>query len=83
MSRLAAPRSPFESITRIESEVEAFFAQVDREHGRLDIVVNSVAGEDPLAGAYGWFWDADLTNASKALENSLLSHVITPSMRQS
>jgi NAD(P)-dependent dehydrogenase (short-subunit alcohol dehydrogenase family) len=61
----------------IESEVEAFFGQVDREHGRLDILVNSVAGEDPLAGGYGWFWDADLTNASKALENSLLSHVIT------
>src|SRR5215204_3124149 len=60
-----------------EREVEALFTQVDREHGRLDILVNSVAGEDPLAGAYGWFWDADLTNASKALENSLLSHVIT------
>ena len=30
-----------------------------------------------MAGAYGWFWDADLTNASKALENSILSHVIT------
>jgi len=61
----------------LESEVEAFFAQVDREHGRLDIVVNSVAGEDPLAGAYGWFWDADLTNTTKALENSLVSHIIT------
>jgi NAD(P)-dependent dehydrogenase (short-subunit alcohol dehydrogenase family) len=62
---------------RVESEVEALFARVDREHGRLDIVVNSVAGEDPLAGAYGWFWDADLTNSAKALENSLLTHVIT------
>jgi len=61
----------------VETEVEALFAQVNRERGRLDIVVNSVAGEDPLAGAYGWFWDADLTNAAKALENSLLSHVIT------
>lgn len=61
----------------VESEVEALFARVDREHGRLDIVVNSVAGEDPLAGAYGWFWDADLTNAAKALENALLSHIIT------
>ena len=39
--------------------------------------MNSVAGEDPLAGAYGWFWDADLTNTTKALENSLLSHIIT------
>ena len=61
----------------VEAEVEALFARVDREHGRLDIVVNSVAGEDPMAGAYGWFWDADLTNTTKALENSLLSHIIT------
>src|SRR4030095_2257822 len=58
-------------------EVEALFAQVDREHGRLDIAVNSIAGEDPLAGAYGWFWDADLTNTTKALENALVSHIIT------
>jgi NAD(P)-dependent dehydrogenase (short-subunit alcohol dehydrogenase family) len=61
----------------VENEVEALFAQVDREQGRIDIVVDSVGGEDPLMGAYGWFWDADLTNTSKALENSLLSHVIT------
>jgi NAD(P)-dependent dehydrogenase (short-subunit alcohol dehydrogenase family) len=61
----------------LESEVEALFAQVDREQRRLDIVVNSIAGEDPLAGAYGWFWDADLTNTTKALENSLVSHIIT------
>ena len=61
----------------IETEVEAFFGQVDRERGRLDILVNSIAGEDPMAGAYGWFWDADLTNSAKALENSLLTHVIT------
>ena len=61
----------------VEAEVEAFFAQVDRERGRLDILVNSVAGEDPLAGAFGWFWDADLTNSAKALENALLTHIIT------
>jgi NAD(P)-dependent dehydrogenase (short-subunit alcohol dehydrogenase family) len=61
----------------VESEVEALFARVDREHGRIDIVVNSVAGEDPLAGAFGWFWDADLTNTTRALENSLVSHIIT------
>jgi NAD(P)-dependent dehydrogenase (short-subunit alcohol dehydrogenase family) len=61
----------------LEAEVEALFKQVDREQGRLDIVVNSVAGEDPLTGAYGWFWDADLTNSARALENSLLTHIIT------
>jgi NAD(P)-dependent dehydrogenase (short-subunit alcohol dehydrogenase family) len=61
----------------LESEVEALFAQIDREQGRIDIVVNSVAGEDPLAGGFGWFWDADLTNTAKALENSLVTHIIT------
>ena len=61
----------------VESEVEALFARIEREHGRVDIVVNSVAGEDPLTKAYGWFWDADLTNSAKALENSLLTHIIT------
>lgn len=61
----------------VESEVEALFARIDREHGRVDVVVNSVAGEDPLAGGFGWFWDADLTNTSKALENSLVTHIIT------
>jgi NAD(P)-dependent dehydrogenase (short-subunit alcohol dehydrogenase family) len=61
----------------VEGDVEAVLARVEREHGRLDILVNSIAGEDPLAGAYGWFWDADLTNTTKALENSLVSHIIT------
>src|SRR5689334_24324955 len=31
-----------------ESEVEALFARVEREQGRLDIVADSVAGEDPM-----------------------------------
>ncbi len=61
----------------LESEVEALFARVDREHGRLDILVNCTGGEDPWMGGLGWFWSADLTNAGKALENSLLAHIIT------
>lgn len=61
----------------VERDVEALFARIDREHGRVDVLVNSIAGEDPLAGAFGWFWDADLTNVSKALTNSLVTHIIT------
>jgi NAD(P)-dependent dehydrogenase (short-subunit alcohol dehydrogenase family) len=61
----------------VENEVEALFKQVDREQGRLDILVDSVAGEDPINSAYGWFWDVDLTNAAKGLENALVSHFIT------
>jgi NAD(P)-dependent dehydrogenase (short-subunit alcohol dehydrogenase family) len=61
----------------MEAEVEALFARVQRDHGRLDVVVDSVAGEDPINSFYGWFWDADLTNAAKGLENALVSHFIT------
>src|ERR1700737_4002643 len=32
----------------VESEVEALFTRVDREHARLDVLVNSIAGEEPL-----------------------------------
>jgi NAD(P)-dependent dehydrogenase (short-subunit alcohol dehydrogenase family) len=31
----------------VEAEVRRLFARVKREHGRLDVLVNSVAGEDP------------------------------------
>jgi NAD(P)-dependent dehydrogenase (short-subunit alcohol dehydrogenase family) len=61
----------------VEPEVEALFARVQRDHGRLDVVVDCVAGEDPINSAYGWFWDVDLTNAAKGLENALVSHFIT------
>src|SRR3954453_9722591 len=32
----------------IEKEVKTFFKHLDRKHGRLDVLVNSIAGEDPL-----------------------------------
>jgi NAD(P)-dependent dehydrogenase (short-subunit alcohol dehydrogenase family) len=61
----------------VEAEVEALFARVDREHGRLDVLVNSIAGEDPLIGQWGSFWKARLDNADAALRQSLVSHIIT------
>src|SRR5512144_2487751 len=44
-----------------EREVKALFRRVMRAHKRLDVVVDSVAGEDPLMGLYGFLWQADLT----------------------
>jgi len=32
----------------VESEVQALVERIDREQRRLDILVNSVAGEDPM-----------------------------------
>ena len=61
----------------IEAEVEALFSRVDREHGHLDVLVNSLAGEDPLMGQRGWFWTTDLANGEAGLRQGLLSHIIT------
>ncbi len=57
--------------------MEALFQRVERERGRLDILVNSIAGEDPLMAQWCSFWETDLRNAEAALRQSLLSHIIT------
>ena len=61
----------------IEAEVEALCSRVDREQGRLDVLVNSIAGEDPLFAQRGWFWTTDLANGEAGLRQGLLSHIIT------
>jgi NAD(P)-dependent dehydrogenase (short-subunit alcohol dehydrogenase family) len=61
----------------VEAEVQTLFERVDREHGRLDVLVNSIAGEDPLMAQWCSFWNTDLRNAEAALRQSLLSHIIT------
>jgi NAD(P)-dependent dehydrogenase (short-subunit alcohol dehydrogenase family) len=61
----------------VESEVESLFMKVDREEGRLDILVNGIAGEDPMMSHWGPFWKADLTNADALFRQSLISHIIT------
>jgi NAD(P)-dependent dehydrogenase (short-subunit alcohol dehydrogenase family) len=61
----------------IELEVEALFDRVKHEHGRLDVLVNSIAGEDPMMRRYGWLWDADLADGAAVFRQSLLSHIVT------
>jgi NAD(P)-dependent dehydrogenase (short-subunit alcohol dehydrogenase family) len=61
----------------VESEAEALFARIDREHGRLDVLVNSIAGEDPMMAQWTSFWKTNLKNAEAILRQSLLSHIIT------
>lgn len=61
----------------VEREVKQLFERVDREHGRLDVLVNSVAGEDPMMGEWASFWDANLANGEAILRQALLSHIIT------
>src|SRR5262245_28833282 len=61
----------------VEAEVQALFKRIDREHGRLDVLVNSVAGEDPMMRQWGFFWKAELRNGDVIFRQALLSHIIT------
>jgi NAD(P)-dependent dehydrogenase (short-subunit alcohol dehydrogenase family) len=61
----------------VEAEVEDLFARIHREHGRVDVLVNSIAGEDPMMRQSGWFWEADLKNGNAGFRQALLSHVVT------
>ena len=61
----------------VEKEVEELFGRVVRERGRLDILVNSIAGEDPLMAQWCSFWNTDLKNAEAALRQLLVSQIIT------
>src|SRR4029453_3415630 len=61
----------------VESEVKALFRRILRAHKRIDIVANSVAGEDPMMGQWGSFWQADLKNADAIFRQALTSRIIT------
>ena len=60
-----------------EKEVRTLFRRIMRAHKRIDIVVDSVAGEDPLMGLYGSLWQADLKNADLIFRQGLTSRIIT------
>ena len=60
-----------------EREVKALFRRIVRAHKRIDVVVDSVAGEDPLLKQYGFLWQADLVNADAMFRQGLTSRIIT------
>jgi NAD(P)-dependent dehydrogenase (short-subunit alcohol dehydrogenase family) len=61
----------------IEAEVQAFFAEVDARYHRVDVLVNSLAGDDPLLKQDVPFWEADFSNGEALLRQALISHMIT------
>lgn len=61
----------------IESEVKALFSRIVRAHKRLDILVDSVAGELPLMKQWGSMWTSDLTHADEILRQALTTRIVT------
>jgi NAD(P)-dependent dehydrogenase (short-subunit alcohol dehydrogenase family) len=61
----------------VEAEIEALHARVRENHGRLDVLVNCVAGEDPLLGGWDPIWKTDFTKADLILRQILVSHLMT------
>ena len=60
-----------------ENDVKALFRRILRAHKAIDIVVDSVAGEDPLMGVYGFLWQADLKHANAIYRQGLTSRITT------
>lgn len=60
-----------------EAQVKALFARVQREQKRLDVLVNSAAGEDPRMGGWEQFWKSDLSYLSEGLRHAVVAHLIT------
>lgn len=61
----------------IENEVRALFRRILRAHGRLDVVVDTVAGEDPAMKRYGYLWEIDTGDADLIFRQALTSRIIT------
>jgi NAD(P)-dependent dehydrogenase (short-subunit alcohol dehydrogenase family) len=60
-----------------EKDVKALFRRIMRTHKRIDVVVDSVAGEDPLMRTYGFLWEAELDKTDAIFRQGLTTRIIT------
>ena len=58
-------------------QVEALVARIDREHGRLDVLVNDVWGGEHLVEFDKKVWETDLAGGLRMLELGVRTHAIT------
>nr|WP_202466629.1 SDR family oxidoreductase [Streptomyces sp. SID4951] len=59
------------------AQVKALTERIDREQGRLDVLVNSVWGGDRLLEFNTKLWDLDLENGLRMFRLGIDTHVIT------
>ena len=60
-----------------EEEVASLAARIRNETGRLDVLVNSIWGADPMVNWAQRFWEIDLAGVRAYLDQTLVSHMIT------
>jgi len=61
----------------IEAEVEALFARVRAEQGKLDILVNDVWGGDELTEFGKLSWELTATKGFTMLDRAIRAHILT------
>lgn len=59
------------------AQVRAVVERIDREHGRLDILVNDVWGGNQLLDFNTKMWDIDLDRGLRMIDLGAKSHIIT------
>jgi NAD(P)-dependent dehydrogenase (short-subunit alcohol dehydrogenase family) len=60
-----------------EDEVANLAARIRGEAGRLDVLVNSIWGADPMLDWSQRFWEIDLAGLRAYLDQTLVSHIVT------
>jgi NAD(P)-dependent dehydrogenase (short-subunit alcohol dehydrogenase family) len=61
----------------VETEVRDLFARVGKEAGRLDVLVNSVAGEDPALAWHEPLAQFDMDQGLAVMRQAVFSHLLT------
>jgi NAD(P)-dependent dehydrogenase (short-subunit alcohol dehydrogenase family) len=61
----------------VVEQVEALFARVRREQGRLDILVNDIWGGDALTEWSTPFWKLSMEKGIRMLQQAVHAHIIT------
>ncbi|WP_437682954.1 SDR family oxidoreductase [Sorangium sp. So ce131] len=61
----------------VEEQVAALCAQIKREQGKLDVLVNDVWGGDELTEFGAPFWKLSIPRGKILLERAVTSHIIT------
>ncbi|MBT2393712.1 SDR family oxidoreductase [Streptomyces maoxianensis] len=61
-------------------QVRAVVGRIDRDHGRLDILVNDIWGGNHLLDFDTRMWDVELSRGLRMIELGVKSHIITSSI---